>query len=172
MSHTRLVSVDDAEELLALSLANADFLAPWEPLAPPEAGTLSFVRAVLNSLVRAHDAGAAVPHMILDGEQIIGRITLSTIVHGAFESCTLGYWVAEAHNGRGHATQAVAEMCALAFGPLGLHRVQAGTLLHNAASQRVLMRNGFVQFGVAPAYLKIAGRWQDHVLFQRLAPDA
>jgi len=33
----------------------------------------------------------------------------------------------------------------------------------------VLARNGFVRIGVAPSYLKIAGRWQDHVLFQRVA---
>jgi hypothetical protein len=33
----------------------------------------------------------------------------------------------------------------------------------------VLERNGFVRIGVAPSYLKIAGRWQDHVLFQLVA---
>ena len=59
----------------------------------------------------------------------------------------------------------------LAFGELGLHRVQAATLPHNAASQRVLTNNGFALIGVAPRYLRIAGRWQDHLLFQRLADD-
>ena len=49
---------------------------------------------------------------------------------------------------------------------LGLHRIQAGTLLHNVRSQRVLERTGFVRFGVAPAYLSIAGQWQDHALYQ------
>ncbi|HEX3978976.1 MAG TPA: hypothetical protein VHW96_22085 [Solirubrobacteraceae bacterium] len=34
-----------------------------------------------------------------------------------------------------------------------------------AASSR---RNGFVAFGYAPAYLKIGGAWQDHVLYQVL----
>ena len=49
--------------------------------------------------------------------------------------------------------------------------MEAGTLLHNVASQQVLRRNGFVPFGVAPDYLHIGGRWQDHVLFQVLATD-
>jgi ribosomal-protein-alanine N-acetyltransferase len=53
---------------------------------------------------------------------------------------------------------------------LRLHRVEAGTIPRNVRSQAVLQRNGFVPFGVAPAYLKIAGEWQDHVLFQRLNP--
>jgi ribosomal-protein-alanine N-acetyltransferase len=35
----------------------------------------------------------------------------------------------------------------------------------------VLTRTGFERIGVAPAYLNIAGRWQDHVLFQRILHD-
>ena len=67
--------------------------------------------------------------------------------------------------------EAVAEAVQLAFGDLGLHRVEASTLLHNVASQRVLARNGFEQYGTAPRYLQIAGRWQDHLLFARLKDD-
>jgi ribosomal-protein-alanine N-acetyltransferase len=58
----------------------------------------------------------------------------------------------------------------VAFVELGLHRVQAGTLLHNVGSQRVLERNGFTRIGLAQDFLKIAGRWQDHILFQLVAP--
>jgi ribosomal-protein-alanine N-acetyltransferase len=57
-------------------------------------------------------------------------------------------------------------MIRLAFWEMGLHRIQAGTLLYNVRSQRVLERTGFVRFGVAPAYLSIAGEWQDHALYQ------
>jgi [ribosomal protein S5]-alanine N-acetyltransferase len=69
------------------------------------------------------------------------------------------------HTGRGLATAAVRDIVGVAFGELNLHRVQAETLLHNVRSQRVLKRNGFVRIGMAPAYLNIAGRWQDHVLY-------
>ena len=54
-----------------------------------------------------------------------------------------------------------------AFGPLGLHRLEAGTLIDNIASQRVLERNAFARIGVAVRYLRIAGSWQDHFLYQR-----
>jgi ribosomal-protein-alanine N-acetyltransferase len=50
-----------------------------------------------------------------------------------------------------------------------LHRIQADTLVDNEASQRVLKRNGFVRIGLAPRYLKIAGRWQDCILHQLLS---
>ncbi|MET4093855.1 hypothetical protein [Arthrobacter sp. UYCu712] len=51
---------------------------------------------------------------------------------------------------------------------LGLHRIQAATLQHNAASQKMLQRSGCEDIGLAPAYLKIAGSWQDHILYQRI----
>ena len=75
-------------------------------------------------------------------------------------------------NGQGHATAAVAQISRLAFRELGLYRIEAGTLRRNARSQRVLEHNGFERIGVACAYLKIAGRWQDHVLYQLLDPTA
>ena len=58
-----------------------------------------------------------------------------------------------------------------AFGRLGLHRLEAGTLVDNVASQRVLEKNGFELIGLARNYLHIAGAWRDHLLFQRTAED-
>ena len=31
-------------------------------------------------------------------------------------------------------------------------------------------RNGFARFGVAPGYLRIAGAWRDHAMYQLLNP--
>ena len=76
-----------------------------------------------------------------------------------------------ASNGRGLATSAVREILRMSRDELDLHRVQAVTLPHNAASQRVLERNGFERIGFAPRYLRIAGRWQDHDLFQAILHD-
>ena len=52
--------------------------------------------------------------------------------------------------------QAIVGLCE-AFEEQGLHRIQAGTLRHNLASQKVLERNGFVRFGLAEKYIQIAG---------------
>jgi ribosomal-protein-alanine N-acetyltransferase len=58
-----------------------------------------------------------------------------------------------------------------AFGELDLHRLEAGTLLDNLASQRVLENNRFTRIGVARKHLLLGGEWRDHVLFERLADD-
>jgi ribosomal-protein-alanine N-acetyltransferase len=101
---------------------------------------------------------------------VVGRINLTNIVRGVLASGSLGYWVDHAHLRRGLASALVDHACTRAL-EMGLHRVDASTLLHNVASQRVLLDNGFEQYGMAPKYLFIAGEWQDHNLYQRILHD-
>ena len=167
MPDTRLVTPDDAPVLAELLRVNRDFLAPWEPIRDEDNFTIEGQRATIKSALQRYEQGITVPSVILDEEgRVAGRITLNDIVRGPFQSCHLGYWLSAAANGRGLASAAVRDMIRVAFEDQGLHRIQAGTLLHNVRSQRVLERNGFVRFGVAPAYLNIAGKWQDHALYQ------
>ncbi|GAB3216296.1 GNAT family N-acetyltransferase [Kineococcus gypseus] len=171
MVTTRLIESRDAEALAHLLVVNRDFLAPYEPLREQSYFTPAGQRADIHAALDAHERGAGLPRVVLDeGGQLIGRITLSGIVRGALLSCSIGYWIAQAAGGRGAATAAVAQMTEIAFGQLGLHRVQAETLVDNVRSQRVLQKNGFTRYGLAPQYLKIAGRWQDHVMHQLLSP--
>lgn len=162
----RPVALEDAEELAAVYAANRAFLAPFEPIRDDAFFTAEGQRA-------AHAASPGNRHafaIVVEG-RIVGTVTLSNVARGAFESCTMGYWVAEAWNGRGVATAAALRATRYAFDVLGLHRVEAGTLVHNIGSQRVLERAGFARFGLAPRLVRIAGSWQDHVVFQRLSDD-
>jgi [ribosomal protein S5]-alanine N-acetyltransferase len=170
MAACRLITPADAPALAALLLVNREFLAPWEPLRGDDYFTIAEQQADVEMALTRHADGTALPWVILDDAGAVsGRITLNGIVRGAFQSCSVGYWVSQAAGGRGVATAAVRDIKAAAFGELGLHRIQAETLLHNFASQRVLDRNGFGRIGLAPTYLKIAGRWQDCILYQTIS---
>ena len=170
MTATRLVRTDDAEVLADLVSRNRAFLAPWDLVRDEEYFTVDGQAQRIERALAEHERGAICPYVILaDGGEVVGCITLDGIERGPVQSCHLGYWVDEEHNGRGLATAAVAHMLGVAFDELELHRVQAATLPHNAASQRVLERNGFERIGLARGYLRIAGRWQDHILFQRIS---
>jgi len=164
----RLVEVDDAAALAELLQANREFLAPWDPVRDDAYFTEERQRVDVEQVLTQYGQGLVIPYVIRVEGQVVGRITVNDVVRGAFQSAHLGYWVGQAVNGRGVATAAVAEVVRLAFTELGLHRLQADTLAPNTASQRVLARNGFTRIGLAPQYLRIAGRWQDHVLQQRL----
>ena len=170
MSQLRPLDIGDVERLAELVTRSRDFLAPWEPVRPDSYFTTAGQREAVVQSLRARASGVMEPFVILDDEgEVAGRINLNNIVRGSFQSASMGYWLDQQSTGRGLATKAAGELVELAFGTLGLHRVEAGTLPHNLASQAVLLRNGFEQFGYAPRYLAIAGVYSDHLLFQRLA---
>lgn len=168
--HTlRLLRPDDGPALARAYAENREHLAPWEPRRPPAFFSAVTQEADVRRSMDETAAGRAARFVVDDRSgAIVGRFNLNGIVRGAFLNADLGYWVAARLQGRGLATRAVAHVLRHAREELGLHRVQAGTLPHNRASQRVLGANGFTRIGVAPRYLEIAGEWQDHVLFQRL----
>jgi ribosomal-protein-alanine N-acetyltransferase len=169
MVDIRPLAVTDARTLAQLYSENREFLAPLEPLRPDAFYTFEGQRRHIAQLTDRRSSGSAYPFVMTAGARLVGAINLSNVVRGAFQSCNVGYWVAEQYNGRGFATDALALVCERAFGELGLHRIEAGTLLHNLASQRVIEKNGFTRIGIAPRYLQIAGTWSDHVLFQKTA---
>ena len=164
----RLVREDDVPALTRLLAANREHLAPWDPQRPDEYWTEEFQRADTARQLELHRQDRAIPGVIVEDGELVGRVGVHNVVRGPLQSGTLGYWVAGHATGRGVATAATAAMVRTAFDEAGLHRLEAGTLPHNHASQRVLARTGFQRFGYAPRYLCIAGRWQDHVLFQLL----
>lgn len=176
MKVIRPLRLGDVAELTELVRANREFLAPWSPLEEERYYTLEGQREVVEQSLERFRQGVIYPMVIVDGPDpatapVVGRITLNWIVRLTFQSSTLGCWVGKQDNGRGLATAAVAEVAGLAFGELGLHRLEAATLLDNVPAQRVLERSGFTRIGMAPKYLKVAGEWRDHLLYQMLSPE-
>ena len=167
-----MVGDGDAASLAAVLLANREFMAPWEPTREASYFTEQHQHHEITNARRRFEQDLALPCVIMYEGRIVGRINLNNIVHGVFCSADLGYWVSQEYNGRGVATAAVAAVVRRAFDGLGLHRIEAGTLVHNRGSQQVLLRNGFARIGLAPAYLRIAGRWQDHLLYQKINENA
>lgn len=104
-------------------------------------------------------------------ETLTGGLTLSNLRRGVIQSVSLGYWVGQPFAGQGIMSDALTAVLPFCFETLGLNRVEAATLPHNAASRRVLVKSGFTEEGYARQYLCIDGRWQDHVLFGITAED-
>ncbi|MFI6425563.1 GNAT family N-acetyltransferase [Promicromonospora sp. NPDC050880] len=168
----RELTKDDAVAVAHAYIRNREHLAPWDPARPEEFWTEQWHKDRLWVQVLANTNGNALYTVLEapDGE-IVGRLNLTDIVRGAFENGHIGYWIDARYTGRGLMTGALEALAAHARDGLGLHRLQAATLPHNTASQAVLKRVGFEKIGYAPSYLKIAGDWQDHVVFQLILHD-
>lgn len=164
----RLLEPSDAEALARAYRQNREQLEPWEPLRDDafftEEGQAERIAGMLGGLA----AGTDVPWVLTAGDGIAGTITLSGIVRGPFLNAHVGYWVDRRLQGRGLCSAALGEVLRYARDTLGLHRVQASVLPHNAPSIAVLEKAAFTVIGLAPSYLCIAGDWQDHTLYQRL----
>lgn len=170
MPVTRLLDLADASALAAVLRDNRSHLAPWQPLRDDSWFTDEGQLQAADKALEQHTAGTAVPLVIQQDDAVVGAITLQSVIRGAFQSCSVGYWLAESAQGQGLATLALRQTVGLAFGPLKLHRVQAETVPANVRSQQVLHRLGFKQYGAAEKYLHLAGRWQDNLLYQLLTP--
>jgi ribosomal-protein-alanine N-acetyltransferase len=171
--HTlRLIRIGDGAALARAYAANREHLEPWEPTRPPEFFTPSWQEQDVARGVDLAESARNARFVIESSDGVIyGRMNLNNIVRGAFQSADIGYWVDRSRQGRGLASRGVEALIEHSRHALRLHRLQAATLAHNGASQRVLAINGFRRIGAAPRYLRIAGEWQDHVLFQRLLDD-
>lgn len=166
----RELTATDVAALAEAYQRNREHLAPWDPYRPPSFYTLPGQTEVVGRQLEAVRAGTLLAWVLTDGAAILGRVSLNNIVRGPFCSTSIGYWVDVGHLGRGLASAAVEFACDRAR-QSGLHRVEASTLVHNQGSQAVLARAGFELYGTASRYLHIAGRWQDHRLYQRILHD-
>ena len=107
----------------------------------------------------------------LEDRTIAGVLNLSEIVRGAFESAYLGYYALAPHAGGGYMTEAMLLALDAAFGELRLHRIEANVQPVNARSLALVARIGFAREGYSRRYVKVGGRWRDHVRFAMLAED-
>ncbi len=167
----RPLQQEDSPALAAAYRRNREHLAPWDPARPERFFTDEGHAEEVARQLEAEAAGRRYGFVLWYGDgTVAGRVNIDNIVRGVLQSCTIGYWLDHEHLGKGLATRMV-EFGVEVARDLGLHRIEAGTLLHNTKSQAVLQRAGFREFGVAEKFLFIAGKWQDHVLFQRVLHD-
>jgi [ribosomal protein S5]-alanine N-acetyltransferase len=120
-------------------------------------------------MLAEQEAGTAAYYVLVAGDgPVLGRFNLYRVEDGTAE---LGYRVAQHAAGRGLATTAVRELCQLAVARHGLRTLRAATSRENTASQKVLLKAGFVPAGPAdPAHLGgKQGTWYQRDL---TAPDA
>jgi ribosomal-protein-alanine N-acetyltransferase len=166
----RPLTADDAPGLAAAYRRNREHLAPYDPLRDEAFYTDAGQARAVEAQLRAVAVGQVDPWTLWYDGEVVGRLNLNNIIRGVLQSANVGYWVDRELTGRGLATAAVGHAVDRAR-QLRLHRLEAGTLVDNVASQKVLLRCGFEEFGLAPEYLFIAGRWQDHRLYQRILHD-
>ncbi|MEU2261976.1 GNAT family protein [Streptomyces sp. NPDC019645] len=152
--HYRL---EDAAEYTALARESTGLHRPW--LFPPrtEADYVAYARRLLEDPTRTG-------YLVCDRAdgRIAAFVNINNIVEGAFLSGALGYGAFAHAAGRGLMTEGLGLVVRHAFGPLGLHRLEANIQPRNASSLALVRRLGFRLEGFSPDFLFIDGAWRDH----------
>lgn len=157
----------DASRVCDYVNRNRDFLAEWEPKRTEVYYTERYWRECIERMQLAFNAGQQVDFFLFDKDddkKVIGKISFSGIIRGAFHACYLGFALDREAEGQGLMHEALTVAIIYMFKEQNIHRIMANHLLHNQRSETLLRRLGFVREGVARDYLLIAGRWQDHIL--------
>ena len=146
-------------------IRNADFLKAWDAAHDSAFYTEAYQQKALKQDERDFLQGHGLRYWLIpeNERRIIGIISFNNIVMGPFCSCFLGYRLDEKRQGRGLMTEALKKGIETAFGPLGLHRIEANIMPKNKASLRVAEKLDFKNEGLSTKYLKINGVWEDHI---------
>ncbi|MDQ6618095.1 MAG: GNAT family N-acetyltransferase [Pseudomonadota bacterium] len=106
-----------------------------------------------------------------EGDRLAGVFNLSEIIHGALRSAFVGYYAFSSMNARGLMRDGLALTLDVAFSVLRLHRVEVNVQPTNDRSIALVDALGFTREGYSRRYVKVRGRWHDHVRYAMLVED-
>ena len=158
----------DARAWSRSRLANAEWLARWEPTSSQSWESRNSVAEYHRTLSRLRSAarlGTMLPFGVVYGERLVGQMNVSNVVRGALRSCSVGYWIDSAVAGRGITPTALALAIDHCLTEARLHRVEVNIRPENHASIRVVEKLGLRQEGYHERFLDIDGGWRDHLSF-------
>ncbi len=164
--------LSDAEELLNLEKRNRAFQQNYSVSLPENYWTIETQKELIEKWAEniKKDIGYQFGIFKIDGDVLIGSISLFQVFRGPRQSALLGYSLDQEHNGRGYTTEATNLVIEYAFEKLNLHRIEAGVMPDNIGSIRVLEKAGFHNEGLAQKSVEINGSWEDHQMYAILNP--
>lgn len=145
---------------------NREFLKEWEPVRGEDFYTVEFHQGILRNEMEKTKSSTSLRLWLFskkEEDKVMGMISFSNIVRGAFLSCHLGYSIDEKYINLGYVTEAIEAGIEVMFKEYKLHRIEANIMPRNLRSRKVCEKLGFREEGLAKDYLKINGKWEDHI---------
>jgi RimJ/RimL family protein N-acetyltransferase len=150
-------------------------LSRWNPVDPEDLERALAVQSRDRRTFLVHSLDPQGDH------DMVGKINVTDVVRGRFESAAMGYDAYDPYAGRGLFAEGLRLVVSLAFaressGGMGLHRIAAAVQPGNQASAGLLRSLGFQREGFSPRMLWLPGEdgnhgWRDHVIYVVRAED-
>ena len=167
MINIRLLDQSDEEELFKFELENRAFFESKFLSRNSSYYDFNNFKTTIKELIEEQAKDLVYMYLIIDDYgKIVGRVNLVSIIRGDFNKAELGYRIAEKHQGKGYATNAVEAVLDAATNTHKLHRIEAGTSPDNIGSQIVLIKSRFQFIGRYNQYIYQDGKWNDSISFE------
>lgn len=145
MAELQRLAAEHESAVLAFELENRAYFAA--SISDRGDGFFARFAELYRALLAEQETGSCAYYVVVAADgSVLGRFNLYRIRDGSAE---LGYRVAQHAAGRGVATVTVLELCRLAAARHGLRTLRAAASHENVASQKVLLKAGFVPVGPA-----------------------
>lgn len=159
----------DFEAWSEVRLRNGEWLTKWEPMplitSPDPAKSRDAFTHRCAARDRERQSGNAYCMGLFVNNVFTGEVNLNSVMRGAMQSGTIGYWIDEAKAGNSYVSEAVLVLMKFAFEELRLHRMEICIVPRNANSRRVVKKLQLREEGIAERFLEINGVWEDHVRY-------
>lgn len=166
MISLELLSEENSLDVYFFEKENRKYFERNLPPRPANYFDLEGFKEITRELLTEQTNRDVYMHLIRDLQGVmVGRINLSVLENNR-KTAELGYRIGENVSNLGYASEAVKLVLEKAFTIYGLHRIIAGAATDNLASQRVLLKNGFIFSRVIENDLQIHNEWLHTAVFE------
>lgn len=151
------------------NLEITDFLA-WDAHTD-----INQTETVVQSLIRGQEEGKGVHWIILQGNELVGLVSIIDLrrkhLSWTLNRGEVAFWVAPEYWGKGIATAASRLVLDYAFGEFGLHKMLIAHASDNLGSERVIKKLGFKYVGEFVEAFSKNGIWHNLKFYEWLGRD-
>jgi len=162
-------TLGDAEELFAAIAANRSYLARWLPW-PLQVKAVEDERNWIRARRAPGAADTELGLLIIASGAIVGGLGIAGL-GSPNRAAEIGYWLAEALQGRGIVTRCCRAAMKYAFEARGANRIQIRAAVDNTRSRAIPERLGLVFEGVQRQAILVNGVFQDLAVYSMLAAE-
>jgi ribosomal-protein-serine acetyltransferase len=159
----RMPHEDDAAALFSIVEAERTRLSrwlPWVELVTNEGVEREFLRRTLREAAE----GRSLTLAVWVGGEIAGTVGMPRI-EPFDRCCEIGYWIADAHAGKGIMTRSVGALTTYCFRERGMHRIEIVAAEGNRRSRAIPERLGYIREATLRARTLAMGGFRDAVLY-------
>lgn len=170
----KTLNKDAAPMVLAFYEDNKSLFETWEPKRANNFYTLFYQKASLSAEFHKMAEGKLLRYWVFlkeNPEEIIGTVCFQNFLKAPYQSCCIGYKLAEKYTHQGYAYESIQKAIEIILEVYHIHRIEAFIMPNNLPSLRLIEKLGFICEGLSISYALVNGIWSDHKRYTFINPE-